>query len=332
MIPENKKNAVANALQTTFGVNEFEEIHEMTAGLSSALVCRIVVLGKPYLLKIITRTDAIADPTYQFTCMKAAAEAGIAPHVWYLNIEDRISITDFIKATPLSVNDATLKFPALLKQLHALPPFPHKINYLDVMNGLVQKFHASNIMPADMSSHLLRHYTTIKNIYPRTSDDLVSCHNDLKPDNMLFDGERVWIADWESAFLNDRYLDLAVMGNFVIANSNDEKNYLKKYFGKDLSEYHHARFFLMQQLLHFFYFSFLLPMVAGAAGDTPIDFNIPKPGFRAFHDLLWTGKMNITTADAKLQYALVHMEQLLHNLQLKRFDDSLKIVSSHKWQ
>jgi hypothetical protein len=82
MIPEAKNAAVARALQETFGVNEFEDIRMLTAGLSSALVFRIVVKGSSYLLRIIVRDDAISDPTRQFACMKSGAMAGLAPRVW----------------------------------------------------------------------------------------------------------------------------------------------------------------------------------------------------------------------------------------------------------
>jgi hypothetical protein len=63
MIPENKKKAVSSALQSTFGVSEFEDIRQLHEGLSSALIFRIVVKGKPYLLRVVTRTDAMADPS-----------------------------------------------------------------------------------------------------------------------------------------------------------------------------------------------------------------------------------------------------------------------------
>src|SRR5437763_10587567 len=100
MIPQAKSEAVARGLSDAFGVTEFEDISMLTRGLSSALVFRIVVRGRPYLLRIITRTDAFSDPTRQFACMQAAAEAGLAPHVWYSSIDDRISITDFVEAVP----------------------------------------------------------------------------------------------------------------------------------------------------------------------------------------------------------------------------------------
>ena len=37
---------------------------------------------------------------------------------------------------------------------------------------------------------------------------MVSSHVDLKPDNMLFDGERVWLVDWQAGFANDRYFPI----------------------------------------------------------------------------------------------------------------------------
>src|ERR1700742_3572830 len=106
MIPGDKKAAVEHALQQAFGVTEFEDITPLTAGLSSALIFRITVLGKPYLLRIITRTDAMSDPVHWYGCMTAAAEAGIAPQVWYTNLDDRVSITDFIEKKPFPINEA----------------------------------------------------------------------------------------------------------------------------------------------------------------------------------------------------------------------------------
>src|SRR3974390_1106906 len=88
MVPENKQAAVKKALQDAFGVNEFEDSQQLTKGLSSALIFKIVVRGTPYLLRVITRTDAMADPSYYYVCMKPAANAGLAPRIHYLSIED----------------------------------------------------------------------------------------------------------------------------------------------------------------------------------------------------------------------------------------------------
>src|SRR5450631_4513048 len=269
MIPEDKKLAVAHALQTAFGVSEFENITQLTAGLSSALIFRIVVLGKPYLLRIIMRTDIISDPTHQIICLKAPTEAGLAPKLWFASIEDRILITDFIEAKPFPLAEARLKMPDLLKHLHALPPFPNRINYLVTMDGFVRKFREANVLPESTTSEIFSQYSKILAVYPNIKEEWVPCHNDCKPENILYDGKRPWLVDWEAAFPNDRYADLAVVGNFVVTNDEEEKEYLTRYFGKGLNGYRHARFFLMSQLMHVFYFTYFMMIVANTG--KPID-------------------------------------------------------------
>ena len=106
MIPQEKSAAVARGLREAFGVTAFEDIRMMTRGNATSRVFRIVVRGSPFLLKIIMRTD---DPTRHYTCMKAAAEAGLAPRVWYTSIEDKICITDFVEEAPLPVTDALVR-------------------------------------------------------------------------------------------------------------------------------------------------------------------------------------------------------------------------------
>jgi aminoglycoside phosphotransferase (APT) family kinase protein len=328
MIPEAKTAVVGRALQEAFGVNEFEDIRMLTAGLSTALVFRIVVRGCPYLLRIITRTDAMNDPTRQFACMKSAAAAGLAPRVWYTSTEDRISITDFVEARQFPTTEALAVLPLTLRTLHALPPFPKMIvyrDYFEALDGYIQKFRAAKIMPASETEELFQLYTRVQSVYPRQDAEMVSSHNDLKPENILFDGARVWLVDWEAAFLNDPYTDLAVTANFVVTNDAEEEIYLRTYFGEAVSEYRLARFYLMRQALHMFYAMIFL--LLGSSGK-PIELNAKAPDFRDFHDGIWAGEISLASAETKLQYGRVHMNQVLRNMRTTRFQDALSVVSS----
>jgi len=327
MIPEAKTAAVGRALREAFGVSEFEDIRMLTAGLSSALVFRIVARGCPYLLRVITRTDAMNDPTRQFACMKSAAAAGLAPRAWYTSTEDRISITDFVEARPFPTTEARVLLPVTLRRVHALPPFPRMIvyrDYFDALNGYIQKFQAANIMPASETEELFQLYARVQSIYPRHDAEMVSSHNDLKPENILFDGTRVWLIDWEAAFLNDRYTDLAVAANFVVTNDAEEDVYLRTYFGEAVSEYRLARFYLMRQALHMFYAMIFL--LLGSSGK-PIEPAAEAPDFRDFHDAIWAGEISLASAETKLRYGRVHMNQVLRNMRTTRFQDALRIVS-----
>jgi aminoglycoside phosphotransferase (APT) family kinase protein len=334
MIPQEKIAPVTRGLREAFGVTAFEDICRLTKGHTSSLVFRIVVQGSPFLLKIIMRTD---DPTRHFTCMRAAAEAGLAPHVWYTSIEDRIAITDFVVTAPLPVADALVRIPAALRTLHALPPFSGVPNHINTscmflinkgpaVDGFIQSFQAANILPEGEAHELLARYAQLAAAYPQHDPQMASSHNDLfKPDNMLFDGQRLWLVDWEAAFLNDRYADLAVVANLVVTNDAEEVVYLQEYFGQPPDQYQQARFFFMRQVVHIFYaMAFLLLGSSGA----PVNLSENAPGFIDFHQRIWAGEVNLADKQMKTVYGRVHWEQLRQNTRQARFNEALRIVSN----
>jgi len=325
MIPDSKQPAVTRALYSAFGVNEYEELRLLSGGLSSARAFKITVRKNPYLLKIL-RTEIISDPANEFACMQTAAESGIAPRIWYANVEDRILITDFVEAKPYPA-DMAQRMAATIRRLHALPHFalPKMGNYFDAMhNGFVRRFQASHLLPESATEELFRRYEEIVKVYPRNDTEMVSSHNDLKPQNIRFGGNHIWLVDWESAFLNDRYVDLAVVANFFVKDEADEEDYLNTYFGKAINDYQRARFFLMRQAVSMFYAALLL-LEASRSGIT-IDAGMSTPDFREYHQDLIANTIDMMTAEAKVQYGMLHLREALRNMRTQRFKDSVARV------
>jgi hypothetical protein len=332
MIPQEKSAAVTRSLSEAFGVAEFDDIQTIKA-LAASLVFRIVVRGSPFLLKISMRTN---EPARHYGCMKAAAEAGLAPHVWYTSIEDRISITDFVETAPFPAADALVQIPAALRKLHALPPFLGVPNHINTscmflinkgpaVDGFIKTFQGAKILPKRESEELFAWYAQVAAVYPHHDPDMVSSHNDLfKPDNILFDGHRLWLVDWEAAFLNDRYADLAVVANLVVTNDAEEKRYLQEYFGEPPDEYQRARFFLAQQVAHMFYA--LVFLLLGSSAK-PIDWGETVPEFRDFHRRIWAGELSLDDNETKRVFGRVHWEQILRNMRQARFNEAVRIVS-----
>lgn len=154
-IPQEKAAAVSRALNETFGRAEYEDIRRITIGNATCRVFRIVVGERPFLLKIILRKD---DPARHYASMRAAAEAGLAPQVLYTSVEDKVSITDFVEAIPLSVSEALVRVPATLRALHGLPPFPEIPNDINTsytfllnkgtaLDEFLRRFQAADILP-----------------------------------------------------------------------------------------------------------------------------------------------------------------------------------------
>jgi Phosphotransferase enzyme family len=323
---------VQRGLREAFDATEFEDIRRITRGQTPALVFRIVVGGSAYLLRIIMWVHSELGHARHFACMRAAAEAGLAPRVRYTSIEDGISITDFVEEVPFPAREALIRMPAVLRALHALPPFSGVVDHLNTtclfllhkgpaLDGLLQKVQAAGVLPPGESEQLFACYAQVSAVYPSRGPDMVSSHNDLfKPDNILFDGDRVWLVDWEAAFLNDRYADLAVVANLLVSNDAEEAIYLREYFGKPRDKYQRSRFFLMQQVTHMFYAMVFLMLA-------PVNLSEKAPNFQAFQRRMWSGEVNLADKETKIVYGRVHLERLLQNVKLARFGEALRIVA-----
>lgn len=331
MIPQEKSAAVTLGLNKAFGVTGFEGIVDLTERPGSNRAFRIVVRGSAYLLRINTRPG---DMAHHFTCMQAAADADLSPHVRYASAEDRISITDFVESVPLPASEALVRIPAALRKLHALPPFPASpfnttctflLTKGDALDGVLQTFRASSILTENEKQELLARYRQVAAVYSRLDSDLAPSHNDLfKPDNMLFDGNRLWLVDWEAAFQNDRYADLAVVANMIVTNEAVERIYLQEYFGQPPDEYQRARFYLMRQIAHMFY---VMAFLTQGSSGKPFDRSQPVPPYREFQRRFWAHEVGLADNPAKTIFGRVQWEQLSHNMRQARFDDALRIVS-----
>lgn len=332
MIPQEKIAAATRGLNEAFGVAAVDHIRDLTERPGSNRAFRIVVRGSAYLLRINTRAG---DMARHFSCMQAAAEAGLAPRIWYSSVEDRISITDFVETVPFPATEARRRVPAALRILHALPPFPivpfnttctFLLNKGPALDGFLQKSKAANILPERELEELFAQYERVATAYSSLGPDLAPSHNDLfKPDNILFDGRRLWLVDWEAAFQNDRYADLAVMANILVANEAEEQLYLEEYFGAPPVSYQAARFYLMKQLAHMFYAMAFLSL---ASAGKPVDWSDPVPAYGDFQRRFWAREVNLADDHSKTVYGRVHWEQLRHNLRQPRFDEALRIVAN----
>jgi hypothetical protein len=82
----------------------------------------------------------------------------------------------------------------------------------------------------------------------------------------------------------------------------------------------------MRQAVSMFYATFLLLEVSRSG--LSIDADITTPDFREFHRDLISDKIDMLTAQAKLQYGMLHLREALRNMRTPRFEQAVAIVGA----
>lgn len=330
VIPADKRAAVDRALDAAFGSAPVTAAAALAGGASGAHVYRVTVRGGEHLLRIEANVGGLHDPVRQYACMRIASDAAVAPRVLYADATDAVAIMEFVHARTDAGDDARRarlsSLARTIRVLHEAPLFPPFMNFFDAMSTILSYLETNASLPPAILARVLAGHRAIADVYPRADAELVSSHNDLNPNNVLFNGERAWLIDWELAFANDRYNDIATLMNFFTTDSNDVELILRAYFGDALSDYHRARALLMQQVNRLYYAVMMLNMASMAT-----------PGFRVSEAELETrsfqemrGEMAAVSSgqDARIKFACVLLRDALVFMESAQFRESLATVAA----
>ena len=328
-IPQERREAVLRAVEVAFPGAAIDKVEAVTGGASGALIFRVTVRDGDYLLRLETGRDDFRDPERQYACLRIAAEAGVAPKLFYADARDGVAITDFVRAAPGDADEARgVRAVAIVDQLlrlHAAPLFPRLVDYMQGMETLIGQVRETGILPPKGLFSMLSVFGALKAAYPVADPDLVSSHNDLNPNNVLFDGERPWFVDWESAFAADRYVDLAAVANCFARGEAEREAVLRAYFGAALDDYRRARFFLMRQINRLFYATVMLNAAAAerpGARLTAADLDVPR-----LADI--QGEVgDLTTYDGRVRAACVFLNEAVHDVASPRFASAAARVAA----
>ncbi len=171
--------------------------------------------NRRYLLREFLLDDR--DRTAEFRIQQAAYEAGIAAKPCHL--EEGYMICEFIEGDHkqhLEKEDITA-VAETLKRLHALSisDIPH--------------IHLHTLIKS-RDADIVEAFETIEN-HPQ---EIVLCHNDLNPRNMLFTDNGVKLIDWEFAAYNDACFDLAAVCVEYALTPKEERFLMQQYSGSTI--------------------------------------------------------------------------------------------------
>jgi aminoglycoside phosphotransferase len=321
--------AVDRALLAAFGTTELDAATPLSGGLSGAGLWRIRVGGIAYVLKIEESRHAVTDPARAYACMRSASAAFLAPRVRYAEAADGVAIIEHV--TPVSLAEYPRAGQALIVELaqaarllHQTPAFPPLADYLDGVNGLIDQFRALDILEPAATDELFGLFGSLRAGYRARPGDLVSSHNDLNPGNVVYDGTRLWLVDWDAAFLADRYVDLATLANWFTRDEAGEAALLATYFGRAPEPQERARFDLMRLVNHLFAGVIFLNTALSERPDARLaDRTLVGPSLAELHGRLWTGQFAILEWENRVAYGKARLAAALEGLRAPGFGAAL---------
>lgn len=334
-IPDFKREAVERALLGAFGTTTLDAVAPISGGLSGAGLFRIRVGGIAYVLRIEPPMHGFGDPARGFVCMRVAADAFLAPRVRYADTADGVVIMDLVAQQSLALDypgdgkPLIVELAQAVRTLHATPAFPPLVDYMAGMQMVIGQQLQSGLLDPSVLQDLLRNFAELAAVYRTADADLVSSHNDLNPGNVLYDGTRLWLVDWEASFLADRYVDLATIAGWFTHDAAGEDLLLSTYFGTAPTPEQHARFTVMRQVNHVFYG---MIMLNGAAAERPgvrlPDQDLSGPSLGALRERLATGDFSLQAWDDRITYGKARLSEALSGMQSPAFGEAIKRLAA----
>jgi hypothetical protein len=100
---------------------------------------------------------------------------------------------------------------ALIDRIQACPPFPYLGDGNDTLQLLLATLAASGLFAPSLLDPHAEALARLRAIRPWDAASLVPSHNDPNPRNLISDGRRLWLVDWELACQNDSLFDAAIV-------------------------------------------------------------------------------------------------------------------------
>jgi Ser/Thr protein kinase RdoA (MazF antagonist) len=157
----------------------------------------------------------------------------------------------------------------MLRRLQAAPLFPYFVEYPDIVERLFAHVRRTGLFADGLLDPHFERLVRLTERYAQDRPPMVSSHNDLNLRNILFDGTRLWLIDWESAYRNDPLTDVAVLLDNLAASPDEEAALLAAWHGGAPDRAMRERLDVVRALTRLYYAGVLLSAAAALPHDAP---------------------------------------------------------------
>ena len=179
--------------------------------------------------------------SHEIEASKAGHKAGISPEVIYY--DNKITIFNYIKSKYLTSENIREKI-TLKRIVHLIKVVHNEVtkylenqnmqnNIFQLINKRIFQLKKSNSPYIDSVNNYINDYKFFKKEFEQ--DEKVFTHNDFFYKNILDDGKKLWLVDWEYSGFNPPFLDLANLSKNNELSADDDNFILEEYCG-DLAD------------------------------------------------------------------------------------------------
>ncbi len=217
---QSDEEAIREIFEKTTGTKTFSlTVIPIKEGLTNRNY-KVIVNGAPFFVRLGHKDPQSLriDRVKERALYTLAEKAGIAPRLLYSDTDAGNLVAPFIQGTAYGKKgghwlyerkSSIQRIATLLRRYHrnAAPQDP-KIDYpFQIIDDYIQEAHTLLIcLPKDMDRAL----EIVQRLKAHTlQQKKVLCHQDLVPDNFIFDEKTLYLVDWEYAEWSNPYYDLA---------------------------------------------------------------------------------------------------------------------------
>lgn len=317
--------AVENGLKT----KHWELISLLGGGLTGVPVYKIAVKKKAYAIKLEIVDDNRFDLVRNYKIVKTVSNLGISPSVYLIDAERGIILMNYVEAKPRSEASFTSiqKFADLIRKLHEINLFPNWKSVMEILHEIHSTF-PEEYRQKNILKKCLQIVKYMENILFDESD-IRSCHCDLNPVNILFDGNNYFLVDWQAASPQSFYFDLAYSASwFYFYNEDLCASFLNSYLKREATKEEKSKYYLMRIFTNIYlgigFISLSLKV------DNPIeilsDGNIEKlPTFTEFLQTVGSRKVNLGEPSVQQKFGFVFLKNA-ETMMDQRYQSACKLL------
>ncbi len=287
-------------------------IAPIAAGLSGAGVFRVDAADEAYVLKVSSADEPVAAWRTKLQIRRLTADAGVTPRVVHADEQRRAIVTPFVTDRsfarlwfdPRTRADALALLGRTLRRVHdvPLPPGAPATDPHATLATLWSGALAGFAVP-DFAGETARRTLAEE---PPTSDRVpVLSHNDVNPTNLIYDGERLLLLDWEVAGANDPLYDLASIAVFLRMDDDTCRALMEAHDRAPVPALP-ERFTYLRRLVGVLCGTLFLHLarLSGHAGATAGDTLDATPSLIDVYQRMQTGALSVALADGKWAFGL----------------------------